>query len=269
MAKEKKKDEELAENLHNEGITPALTEEEKAHIKAERKKKKKEKAAKKGHNSVIIPPLTEEEKIEEQRLAEEKARIKAERKKAEKQAERETLNGNKSAQMIFKTALRNHIDLTSIADNKANLMLSINALIITVAMPLLAANIEEHTHLIFPVGILLVTCVVSMVYATLATRPIETKGDTSLEQIKSMTSNLFFYGNFHKMGFKKYKEGVKIVMGSDEKLDDSIMSDLYYLGEALGKKFGLLRICYSIFMFGIISSVVLFSILLFFNHSGA
>ena len=269
MAKEKKKEEESAENLHNETIISALTEEEKARIKAKKKKKKKKKAVEKLHNAVIIPPLTEEEKIEGQRLAEEKARIKAEKKQAEKQAERETLNGNKSAQMIFKTALRNHIDLTSIADNKANLMLSINALIITVAMPLLAANVTEHAHLIYPVGVLLVTCVVSMVYATLATRPINTKGDTSLEQIKSTTSNLFFYGNFHKMGFKKYKEGVKIVMSSDEKLDDSIMSDLYYLGEALGKKFGLLRICYSIFMFGIISSVIIFSILLFLNHSGA
>ena len=35
---------------------------------------------------------------------------------------------------MFKTALRNHLDLSNLADNKANIMLSVNALIITIAI---------------------------------------------------------------------------------------------------------------------------------------
>ena len=79
--------------------------------------------------------------------------------------------------------------------------------------------------------------------------------------------HLFFYGHFHKMGFARYKEGVKILIKDDEKLDDAIMSDLYYLGEALGKKFSLLRICYSIFIIGIIIAVLVFSIVILYNKS--
>ena len=62
--------------------------------------------------------------------------LKKTKKKAEKAAQSAAvvnrISESKPAQMILKTALRNHIDLTSIADNKANIMLSINALIITI-----------------------------------------------------------------------------------------------------------------------------------------
>lgn len=168
------------------------------------------------------------------------------------------INGNRSAQMMFKTALRNHIDLTSIADNKANIMLSINALIITISMPLLAGNIDGNEHLIIPTGVLLLTCMISIIYATLATRPIESKGLTNITSLDNKPSNLFFYGNFFKMPFKDYKKGIKIVIKDDNKLDDSIMTDLYYLGKALGAKFQLLRMCYNVFAIGITLTVIAF-----------
>jgi len=195
----------------------------------------------------------------------EKKKNKSTKKKKAAPAE-ETINGNKSAQMMFKTALRNHIDLTSIADNKANIMLSINALIITISLPLLASSISEDAKMIFPTFILLTTCVASIIYATLATRPIKTKGLTSIEKIQSGTTNLFFYGNFYKMKFSDYKSGIRMIIEDDAKLDDSIISDLYYLGKALGNKFTQLRVCYLIFMIGTTLTVLAFAILFFLTH---
>ena len=169
--------------------------------------------------------------------------------------------------MMFKTALRNHIDLTSIADNKANMMLSINALIITISMPLVASNIDDYQYLAFPTGLLLLTCLLTIIYATLATRPIESKGLTSITSLDEKSSNLFFYGNFFKMPFEDYKKGIKIVIKDDNKLDDSIMSDLYYLGKALGAKFQLLRKCYNVFAIGITLTVIAF-VLSFYLYRG-
>jgi len=54
------------------------------------------------------------------------------------------LQGSKSAQMMFKTALRNHLDLSTLADNKANIMLSVNALIITLIVPFAASQINDY-----------------------------------------------------------------------------------------------------------------------------
>ena len=104
-----------------------------------------------------------------------------------------TIATSKSAQTQFKTALRNHIDLSSIADNKANIMLSVNALIITFALPLLGKEIAANKMLLWPTIMLLSVCVISMIFATLATRPIPMKGYSTMDSILAKKSNLFFF----------------------------------------------------------------------------
>lgn len=168
------------------------------------------------------------------------------------------LNKNRSAQMMFKTALRNHIDLTHIADNKANIMLTINSIIISITMPLIASNIKNNPDLLFPTIILLITSITSIVFATLVTRPVRTKGQTSLDQIQTGSTNLFFFGNFYKMKLDLYRQGMKEVISDNNILDSSIVNDLYYLGKALGHKFSKLRYCYFIFMIGMVLTVVSF-----------
>ena len=170
------------------------------------------------------------------------------------------LEGNRSAQMMFKTTLRNHIDLTAIADNKANMMLSISALIITIAMPLLAGNLQGSPFLLWPTACLMVTSTLSIIFATLATRPVKTPGTTDLAKIPKGETNLFFYGNFYKMSLDDYRSGIRTVSGDDNILDNSVVMDLFFLGKALGQKFHLLRLCYSVFMIGMTVTVIAFAV---------
>ncbi len=171
-----------------------------------------------------------------------------------------TIGSSKSAQTQFKTALRNHIDLSAIADNKANIMLSVNALIITIALPALGTMIQASPEMLIPTIILLSVCIISIVFATLATRPIKMKGRTKPGDIEGLKSNLFFFGNFYTMTFEQYEKGIGTVVGNDEILDNSITRDLFYLGKALGNKYRYLRHCYNIFMYGIIITVLAFVI---------
>jgi len=171
-----------------------------------------------------------------------------------------TIASSKSAQTQFKTALRNHIDLSSMADDKANIMLSVNALIITIAMPLLGKELATNPTLLVPILLLLVVCVTSMIYATLATRPIPMKGYSSMESILEKKSNLFFFGNYYRMSFDEYQKGMIATISDSDILDSTIMRDLFFLGKTIGFKFVYLRRCYSIFMYGIIVSVISFVI---------
>lgn len=171
---------------------------------------------------------------------------------------RNTIGSSKSAQTQFKTSLRNHIDLSSIADNKANIMLSVNALIITFALPLLGKEIAGNKILLLPTILLLSVCVLSMIFATLATRPIPMKGVSTMESIMQKKSNLFFFGNFYKMTFDEYEAGMNATVADDTILDTTIMRDLFFLGKTLGRKYAYLRKCYTIFMYGIIITVVSF-----------
>ena len=169
-----------------------------------------------------------------------------------------TIGTSKSAQTMFKTALRNHIDLSAIADNKANIMLSVNALIITFALPLLGKEIANNRMLLYPTILLLTVCVVSMIFSTMATRPIPMKGYSSMESILAKKSNLFFFGNYYRMSFDEYEKGMNATVADDTILDTTIMRDLFFLGRTLGVKYGYLRKCYTIFMYGIIVTVIAF-----------
>lgn len=171
------------------------------------------------------------------------------------------ISKSKSAQMMFKTTLRNQIDLTNIADNKANIMLSINSLLITIGIPMLGSNLKEHPNLVYPAVVLLLTCILSIVFATLATRPVKMLGHTDLNIIDKGTSNLFFFGNFFKMNREDYMKGLMLVMQKEENIDMSIVNDLYFLGRTLGNKYHRLRITYQIFMFGMVATVMTFGLL--------
>lgn len=192
-------------------------------------------------------------------------KMKAEKK--EKPAPASSLAGSKSAQMMFKTALRNHIDLTNLADNKANIMLSINAIIITISLPYIPGYVAEDPHLILPAGLLITTCLASVIVATMATRPIAMKGTSSIENIKNGSANLFFFGNFYKMTQSEYYGHLTDVIADEALLEKSIISDLYHLGASMGKKYKLLRLCYTIFMVGMSLTVISLLFLPLLNHS--
>ena len=123
-----------------------------------------------------------------------------------------------------------------------------------------AAYVNDAPHLMAPVIILLLTSLCSMIFATLATRPIAMTGMTSKEAIHEGRSNLFFFGNFYRMGIDEYDEGIGEVIKNDENLESAIKRDLFFLGSSLGKKYNQLRICYNLFMIGVVLSVILFGI---------
>ncbi|HZV68152.1 MAG TPA: Pycsar system effector family protein [Saprospiraceae bacterium] len=180
--------------------------------------------------------------------------------KPKKEDRAKTIANSKSAQNQFKTALRNHIGLSQMADNKANNMVSINGLIIGFALPLLGRQIADNKYLLVPTVMLLIVTLTSMVFAILATRPIRMKGLSSMDSILSKKSNLFFFGNYFKMTYDDYETGMIATIADDDILNSTIMRDLFFLGKSLGIKYAYLRYCYNIFMFGVISTVIAFII---------
>jgi hypothetical protein len=158
---------------------------------------------------------------------------------------------------MFKVTARNQINLSSIADSKANLMISVNSIIIS-AIFFIFKNIMDVPHFIIPCIILLIVCLITITYSVMATRPIVTDGKFSEEDVKQKRVNLLFFGNFHNMDLGIYSKALKGMMTDYDELYDSLIKDQYYLGKVLGKKYRFLRISYTIFMYGLILSVVAF-----------
>ena len=109
---------------------------------------------------------------------------------------------------MYRTAYRTHVNLSSIADNKANIMLSINAIIISITISTLVPNFESNEKLILPTIVLLVVCLGSIIFATLSTRPKVTEGKVTRSDIEQKRSNLLFFGNFYNMPLEDFHWGM-------------------------------------------------------------
>jgi len=175
----------------------------------------------------------------------------------------------RGVETMFRVALRNHITLSDIADTKANILLSVNAIIISVALSNLLPKLDNpsNQYLVYPTIVFLFFTVVSMVLSVLATRPNVTKGKFSKQDVADKKVNLLFFGNFHQMQLDEFQWAMKEMMKDRDYLYSSLTKDLYFLGLVLNRKYGLLRMTYSVFMVGIVISVVAFAIA--FQTSGA
>ena len=171
-----------------------------------------------------------------------------------------TFDLGRGVETMYRTTYRTHINLSSIADNKANIMLSINAIVISIALPQLLPLLETSTHLVWPTIMLLLVCIAAIVLATLSTRPKITEGKFTREDIKKRTANLLFFGNFYEMPFKDYHWGMMEMLKDQDFLYSSMTKDLYFLGVVLAKKYRYLSYCYAVFMYGMILTVAAFGI---------
>ena len=169
---------------------------------------------------------------------------------------------DRSVQTLYRVTLKNHLKLSDIADTKANILLSVNAIIISLVLANLIPKLDNpsNTYLIYPTLIFIVFSVVSMVLSILATRPNVTSGKFTKKDVEQKKVNLLFFGNFHKMDLDDYDWALQELVKDKEYVYSSLTKDLYFLGLVLNKKYKILRLTYNIFMIGMIVSVIAFGI---------
>lgn len=163
---------------------------------------------------------------------------------------------------MFRVTLKNHITLSNIADTKANILLSVNAIIVSLVLSNLVSKLDNASngYLIIPTIIFVLFTVASIILSILATRPNVTSGKFTKEDVANKKVNLLFFGNFHKMSLNDFEWAMGEMMQDRDYLYSSMKKDLYFLGLVLDKKYKILRLTYSVFMIGIIVSVIAFGI---------
>ncbi len=169
------------------------------------------------------------------------------------------INVGRGVQTMYKTTYNTHNNLSALADHKANLMLSINTIMISIIFSMLVPQLNNSPQLILPTVVLMTVCLTSIIFATLSTRPKVTTGEVTLDDIRNKRSNLLFFGNFYNMKLEDFQWGMMEMIKDSDFQYSSMTRDLYYLGKVLAQKYRYLTYCYNIFMFGMILSVILFA----------
>ena len=170
-----------------------------------------------------------------------------------------------ATQTFFRTNYRNHINLSGIADNKANIMISVNAILISVLISLLTyKNIAETNPIVLlPIVIFLFTGLVSLIFAVLSIRPKVTSLNPEGTQPDVAKRNIVFFGNFVHLKLEEYEEAMDAMFRDGELIYGNMVRDLYFLGKVLDKKYRYLTLSYNTFMIGFIATVVTFLVAIF------
>ncbi|WP_282074981.1 Pycsar system effector family protein [Maribacter aquivivus] len=171
---------------------------------------------------------------------------------------------DRGIQTLYRVTLSNHLKLSDIADTKANILLSVNAIIISMALANLVPKLDNpsNDYLFYPTFLFIIFSVVSMVMSIIATKPNITSGQFTEEEVTSKKVNLLFFGNFHKMKLEQYSWAMSELIKDKDYIYSSLTKDLYFLGIVLERKYRLLRWTYTVFMIGMIISVIVFGIAL-------
>jgi len=178
------------------------------------------------------------------------------KKKGKKKKDGE-LGTSRGIETMFRTSYQTHNDLSQLADNKANIMISINGIIISILIASIAPGLGDSLWLMVPTAVLLLGCLTSMVFAVLAARPRVSRHDVSVEDARSGKANILFFGNFVRMPKEDYVEGMQELMRNTDRVYLNMIRDIYSLGGVLDRKFRLLRVSYTAFMVGLVAGVLM------------
>ena len=191
------------------------------------------------------------EKVKDDYLMDELNIDKEELKQLKKKLAKVAPRSERGVETLFRLLSKNQYTLNTMIDTKSNILISINALILSLILGTVMSQFDTDPHLIYPVILILITNLTSIAYAIFATRPELIHG-------KKETQNLMFYGNFQEMGEDEYVENISNLMNQGDELYKTIAKDTYYLGKTIDRKFKLLRKSFNIFLIGITISVIAF-----------
>jgi len=159
---------------------------------------------------------------------------------------------------IIRTTMRNNIELTHIADNKANVLLTLNSLMLTFLIPLIFPRMEmiKEMMLYLPLGLLIGSGLVTIYMATLVLKP-SAFHQKQKEMKKGKPASPFFFGNFYHMDRKEFQNFIESSIADRDMLESHIVEDLHYIGARLGRKLSLIRTAFNVFMIGLFGSILL------------
>jgi len=185
---------------------------------------------------------------------------KKKKKKKDREKKEKDREYGRAAETLFRSAYHTHMGLTTLADGKASIMITINGLLLTVVTTAAAPwMVTQRPVLIAPAVVILVSCLGSLVFAILAVRPRVNPVllvDKTSEQLDDV--NLLFFGNYTQLPEASFRREITEMIVDPERMYQIMARDLYGMGTVLARKFKMLRHSYDLFTGGIILGVTAF-----------
>lgn len=156
---------------------------------------------------------------------------------------------------FFKQTREHHVRLSAQADVKANLMITVGSLVLT-----LTANYLMQPALQWAAACMIVFCMLSILCAILAVMPRLPRPRPRGERInpRSPGFNMLFFGSFISLSYDDYLKETERICNDPSLVIEAMAKEVYGLGVFLARtKYRYLRWSYQFFLAGMFSSVAL------------
>ena len=180
-----------------------------------------------------------------------------EKKKKDKKKKKEE---NRGIETMYRVTYENHISLSQLADNKANMLISINGLIISVMIAIVTRT-GAVSWSFAPLLVLITGCMVSLAFAIIAARPRLKRSVVTVDQVRNETANVLFFGQFTSMPLAEFQDSLQVLMKDRRLLYAHLGRQLYLMGQSLNGKYRYLQLAYGAFLVSTALATALFVLL--------
>lgn len=158
---------------------------------------------------------------------------------------------------MFRTAYRSQLDLTALAATKANIMISLNGLILSVLTLSAPFVLVSEPLFALPIAVFLTTCLISIIFAVLAAQPRFPHARPSAEDFRKDRANLLVFEDFSALSESQHLQEMAAMMRNNGRIYKNMTRQLYRLGTTADRKFRMLSISYTAFLVGLTVSTLL------------
>jgi len=193
------------------------------------------------------------------------------------------LGSSKAVDTMFRSVYRAELDLISLAAMKANIMISINGLIISALVISGALFFTPSAGIIITAIIFLITAATSIIFALLAASPEDLdlfatlrkwlgavrRGEAGPGDLKRFILhsrhaseddelNMLVFSDLAGLSRDEYREHMVNMLEDRNDVYNKMTDQLYWLGQMANRKFKLLDVSYTVFRWGLLVTVLSF-----------
>lgn len=112
---------------------------------------------------------------------------------------------DRGIQTLFRNTSRNHYTLNRIVDGKAQIMITVNSIILSLIIVSVIGKDFSHFENYISALLFAIANLISITFAIIAITPNRTQGNFTEEEIRSKNGNLLFFGNFRNMHYSDFE----------------------------------------------------------------
>lgn len=166
------------------------------------------------------------------------------------------IKGSRGIDTLLRNAYRSQLDMLALAATKANIMISLNGLLMSMLIISGTHLVSINGMYIIPIAIFLVTCAMATTFAVFAARPEISRNKYNYGDFMRDDARLMVFEEFSDLRESEYLDAMTHLLNDPKRVYRSMLSHIHELGTTADKKYQHLYYSYTVFMAGTIVTVL-------------